>query len=97
MRTGILLSMALMLANTAIAGESINESRPLASDGDLQISNVKGEIRVTAWDRDEVEITGELGSWKYAAQGRDSQLKSKTPGKVVRLKGPTFTSELLKG
>ena len=54
-------AVLLCLAAGAQAREAINERRELADDASLTIINVAGEIVVEAWDRSEVEITGELG------------------------------------
>jgi len=57
-----ILFTALMLAGSAAIGATpINESRPLDGTGRLSVSNVKGSIVVTAWDRDEVRVEGSLG------------------------------------
>ena len=57
-----LLLPALLLATApALAGTPINQTRPLSADGQVSIENLKGEIRVTTWDRPEVRITGSLG------------------------------------
>lgn len=53
------LAAAAPLAVTA--GQSIDERRDLAADGKLTVINVSGDISVTAWDRNEVHLTGDLG------------------------------------
>lgn len=57
------LSAALLLSllQAAFAGTPIDERRPLESSGRVQVSNVAGSVRVSAWDRPEVHVTGELG------------------------------------
>lgn len=61
-RQSWVLGVALLcLVAGAQAREAINERRDLAPDGSLTIINVSGEVIVEAWDREEVEITGELG------------------------------------
>lgn len=60
----IRIIVALLLAGTvqaALAGTPINQSRPLDPRGKVEISNVKGSIQVSAWDRNEVQISGTLG------------------------------------
>lgn len=52
---------ALLAAAPAFAATPINETRPLASDGQVSIDNLKGRIVVRTWDRPEVRITGSLG------------------------------------
>lgn len=43
------------------AGTPIEETMTLAGDGRVTVINVAGEIVVEGWDREEVELTGELG------------------------------------
>jgi len=53
---------ALLAASPAIrAGTPINERAAADPAGSIEVSNVAGTVRVTGWDRNEVEVTGELG------------------------------------
>lgn len=55
---------ALVLAGIvqpSLAATPINQTHPLDLRGKVEISNVKGSIQVSAWDRSEVQITGSLG------------------------------------
>jgi DUF4097 and DUF4098 domain-containing protein YvlB len=53
---------ALLAASPAVlAGTPINERAAADPAGAVEVSNVAGTVRVTGWDRDEVEVTGELG------------------------------------
>ena len=49
------------LASPAWAGTPINQRAAADPGGAVEISNVAGTVRVTGWDRNEVEVTGELG------------------------------------
>ncbi|MBS7457342.1 DUF4097 family beta strand repeat-containing protein [Coralloluteibacterium stylophorae] len=65
-RTRVLARAALLLlaaatAVPAFAQSAIDESRPLASGGRVEVDNVAGLIRVRGWDRDAVSVTGDLG------------------------------------
>jgi DUF4097 and DUF4098 domain-containing protein YvlB len=57
------LVIACVLAHAAPAAAStpINQSRPLAADGHLSVSNVSGRISITTWDQPTVQLTGSLG------------------------------------
>lgn len=73
-----LLLPALLLATApALASSPINETRPLSPDGQVSIENLKGEVRVTTWDRPEVRITGSLGEGveKLVVEGSASDLR----------------------
>ena len=52
---------ALLLAPLAYAGSTIDETRSITMDGLVQVENLAGLIDITAWDRAEVHIGGELG------------------------------------
>ncbi len=52
---------ALALPFAALAGSPINKRTAADPAGTVEISNTAGTVVVTGWDRNEVEITGELG------------------------------------
>lgn len=49
------------LAAPAFAGEPINAHTAIAPDGKLDVKNVRGTVHVSAWDRNEIEVTGSIG------------------------------------
>ncbi len=51
----------VLLPLQALATE-IDESRSIAADATVTVSNIAGEIIITVWDRNEVRLTGELGN-----------------------------------
>jgi DUF4097 and DUF4098 domain-containing protein YvlB len=55
------LAAALTLPHAALAGTPINKRTAADPAGLVEISNTSGSVVVTGWDRNEVEITGELG------------------------------------
>jgi DUF4097 and DUF4098 domain-containing protein YvlB len=74
------LLAALALASAgAFAGTPINERIAADPAGQVEISNISGLVDVTAWARNEVEVTGELG------KGAERLEVSRT-GNVVRVK-----------
>jgi hypothetical protein len=46
----------------AAAGTPVNKRTSAEPDGTVEVSNTAGSVQVTGWDRNEVEVTGELGS-----------------------------------
>lgn len=57
-----LLATALLLGLSAAQAQTpIDESRPLAADGAVEISNLKGSIRVTGGTAEGLKLSGELG------------------------------------
>jgi DUF4097 and DUF4098 domain-containing protein YvlB len=55
-----LISLGLLCG--AAFAEDVNEKMDADADGMVSISNVAGSIEVQGWSRNEVEVTGELGS-----------------------------------
>ena len=51
----------LALPGLAAAGSAINKRTSADPNGTVEISNVAGSVTVTGWNRNEVEVTGELG------------------------------------
>ncbi|HET6564347.1 MAG TPA: DUF4097 family beta strand repeat-containing protein [Xanthomonadales bacterium] len=52
---------ALVFATVAQARTEIDEIRQVAPDGRVQVDNMAGSIKVSSWNKPEVEIRGELG------------------------------------
>lgn len=56
------LAAALFLvAGSAFGGTPINETRAVNADARIDVSNIKGSVTVSGWDKSEVAITGSLG------------------------------------
>jgi hypothetical protein len=57
-----ILFLAVLASGAAFAARTpLDETHPLNGDARLSVSNVKGSITVTTWDRNEVRIEGYLG------------------------------------
>lgn len=56
-----LLCLTLFVA-TAFAAETLDRRLEAAPDGVVTVDNTAGSVEVQGWSRDEVEVTGELGS-----------------------------------
>ena len=55
-------AMTLMLASTSVfAGKSVDERWDIDADAMVSIENIAGQIDVQGWDRNEAQLTGELG------------------------------------
>ncbi len=63
----MIIKLALMVGTVVLycaaveAKTPIDESRPIAADGLVEIDNLAGNIEITTWDKPEVHISGELG------------------------------------
>lgn len=84
MKPASILAFALAgYAAAALAsGTPINELRNVAADARISISNVKGEVKVTAWERNQVQVTGTLGEGakRLAVEGDAHDLRIKVEG-----------------
>ena len=58
------LVLAAVLAGSAWAGAQtpVDQKRPAAADGKVTIENMSGSVKVTGWDRAEVQVKGTVGS-----------------------------------
>ena len=55
------LALFAALPGIAAADASINKRTSADPNGTVEVSNVAGSVTVTGWNRNEVEVTGELG------------------------------------
>ncbi len=58
----LILLLGSFAFTTATASEDIDERQDADPNGDVEVSNISGEVHITGWDEDAIEITGELGS-----------------------------------
>ena len=58
------LVLATVLAGPAwVAAQTpVDQKRPAAADGKVSIENMSGSVKVTGWDRAEVQVKGTVGS-----------------------------------
>ena len=63
MKRTLLSSAIVMLAVSGIAaaGSPISENRNVTADARIDVSNIKGQVTVSGWDKPQVSITGTLG------------------------------------
>lgn len=55
-----ILSMTLLSAGVALAGEKIDQALETAVDGRVSIDVMSGEVQIKSWDKNEVKVVGEL-------------------------------------
>jgi len=76
-------AIALLASAPAFAATPINETRPLAVDGQVHVENVKGKIVVRTWANPQVRITGMLGKsaekLEITGDARSLDIKVKYP------------------
>ncbi len=61
MKRLVLTIAILMLLPAVAAAKRIDERVPLDEGGTVEVSNISGIVEITGWDKNEVQITGELG------------------------------------
>jgi DUF4097 and DUF4098 domain-containing protein YvlB len=75
--------IAFVAAGAVVAATPINQTRPLAADGQVSIDNLKGRIVVRTWAQAQVRITGSLGKGVeklvIEGDGRSLKIQAKYP------------------
>lgn len=74
------LMLALLFAfGEAAAGTPISETRAVSATAQIEVSNIKGVVTVSAWDKSEVSISGSLGEGakKLSVEGSADHLSIK--------------------
>jgi DUF4097 and DUF4098 domain-containing protein YvlB len=51
-----------MLVSSTLAAEDVDQTLQAESDGNVNISNTSGMVTVIGWSRNEVSVSGEIGS-----------------------------------
>ena len=91
----IAMAVAISLAAGASVAEPIDKRAPAEPRGEVAIVNVAGSVRVTGWNRSEIEVRGELDD---NAEGLDFSTEgSRTTIRVVlpRNRGNSSGSDLV--
>lgn len=86
-----LFPILLAVPGIALAGEPIQERADMSASGKVTVVNISGEIDISTWDRDEVELTGELGEDSelvFRASGGDVRIEVETEGNGGWGRGP---------
>ncbi|HJU38516.1 MAG TPA: DUF4097 family beta strand repeat-containing protein [Tahibacter sp.] len=82
MKVKLLTMVAFLAPGAVLAGTPINETRSVDDDVRIDVSNVKGAVNVTAWEKNEVSISGTLGDGakRLAVDGEGGHLSVKVEG-----------------
>jgi DUF4097 and DUF4098 domain-containing protein YvlB len=54
--------LIMLVSATALAGESVDESWDIDANAMVSIENIAGSIEVVGWNRNQAQLTGELGN-----------------------------------
>ncbi|MDX1517991.1 MAG: DUF4097 family beta strand repeat-containing protein [Woeseiaceae bacterium] len=79
------LTLLLLLAGCAptVAAKAIDETRDADPNGRISVSNLAGSVEISGWDRNQVQVTGELGDdveeLVFEREGSQIIIKVKAP------------------
>ena len=78
----------LAAAPPVLAGTPISERKAADPNGHVEVSNTAGSVTVTAWPRNEIEVTGTLGDGverlEFVQNGKLTRVKVILPGRSSR-------------
>jgi DUF4097 and DUF4098 domain-containing protein YvlB len=88
------LFVSLMVAPAAYCGEKVDETRDVDSDAAISISILSGHVTVTAWDKNQLKVTGSLDSkaegYEITGSKSDMHFKVKYPHRYKSDEGSTL-------
>jgi DUF4097 and DUF4098 domain-containing protein YvlB len=92
-RTWVALALCTAVP-AALADTPINQRKPADSAGQVEISNTAGSVEVTAWPRNEVEVTGTLGEGverlEFTQSGKLTRVKVVLPNRSSRVRSTSL-------
>ena len=78
-KIGVALCAALLAVGGAWAASAVDQTKPAAPDGEVDISLISGELTVVGWDRSEIQVTGDLGSgdpeFTFEVDGKEARIE----------------------
>ena len=91
MRSRIAMIALALWMMPAWADTQISELADAHPKGDVEISNVSGDVVVTGWDREQIEVTGTLGRGserlEFVSEGRHTLIKVVIPRRSHNVSG----------
>ncbi len=78
-----IMGVAALCCATAAYADSVERRVPADPRGDVEIVNVSGDVRVSGWDRSEVEVSAELGRGVERLDVLSDEKNRRTTVKVV--------------
>lgn len=74
MKRAALVLATVLVPAWALAQTPLDQKRPAAASGKVTIENMSGSVKVTGWDRAEVQVKGTLGDGaELAFDGRENE------------------------
>jgi DUF4097 and DUF4098 domain-containing protein YvlB len=91
----------LAAAPAALAGTPIEERATADPAGQVEVSNTAGSVVITAWPRNEVEVTGTLGEGterlEFSSSGKLTRVKVVLPQQSSRVQGTNLVLKVPAG
>ena len=91
----------LVMVPAADAGTPINERAAADPTGKVEVSNTAGSVVVTTWPRNEVEVTGSLGTGaeglEFSSVDKLTRVKVNLPERSSRVEGTSLIIKLPAG
>jgi DUF4097 and DUF4098 domain-containing protein YvlB len=79
------------VAMTAEAGTPVSQRLAVDPTGSVEVANTAGTVKITGWDRNEVEVTGELGEGTerldFATEDKVTRVKVVLPNRGHNVRG----------
>ena len=80
------LALALIAVNANADRQRVDETRDAKADGFVKITVVRGDIRIEGWDRDAIQVRGELDEqmeeFIFEVKGDDAFIEVKLPRSI---------------
>jgi len=84
---GFLASVTLLSLGNVSAGEKVDKTLDVASEGEVEISNSRGKIEVIGWDKNNISVKGELDDltekFIFTTSGKKVLIKVELPDRSV--------------
>ena len=77
-RAALVLVAALALPAGLAAQTTVDQRRPAPPDGAVSIENMAGSIKVTGWDRAEVQVKGTIADGRASSSSTGPERKART-------------------
>jgi DUF4097 and DUF4098 domain-containing protein YvlB len=83
LRCSTCLLLCSIAGSAAYAGEDVDENHSASATGNVRIHSTRGELKVIAWDRAEVQVSGELDDLaeglQFVVNGEDTLIRVEMP------------------
>ena len=86
-RKSIALATLIAMPTIILAGDKVDETLTATSDGVVEIQNVRGKIEIVGWDKDLVNVSGELDDLAdkliFSTEGKVTLIRVEMPSRNI--------------